>query len=267
MTRTPALSSPVTRFKWLALFALLAIPVRAADAAEILSRDHTVEVRSTVPAIAGQTVKLYDRTARVEDPSLTAPEPAFNTQSRAEFLAFWDAQKAGPDHFDPRAVQSVWNEMLASDPVAATSGPGVRRAPEVTLGLGARDGEEGDDAHAAGGGRARHGDNSSTCARPARGPRQQPESPRRSRPPLAPLAVGAKLHAHLPRLARMAGPRHRQRPSERRGAVGLRGQVGRATTRPHEERPSRGTALSADRRRGTRPARRVWCHSIPRARP
>lgn len=134
MTRTPALSSPVTRFKWLALFALLAIPVRAADAAEILSRDHTVEVRSTVPAIAGQTVKLYDRTARVEDPSLTAPEPAFNTQSRAEFLAFWDAQKAGPDHFDPRAGQSVWNEMLASDPVGATWGPGVRRAPEVTLG-------------------------------------------------------------------------------------------------------------------------------------
>ncbi|MSU49813.1 MAG: alpha/beta fold hydrolase [Opitutus sp.] len=291
MKRTPAIFSRVTRFKWLALFALLAMPARAAEAPKILSRDHTVEVRSTVPAIAGQTVKLYlrervsaamperiagdkvvlfvhgagtpgsvafdvpyqdyswmaflaaagydtfavdltgyghstrppamddpanlsaeqrkalgvpeakertypgamptiasdwddisaviayirklraverivligmsrggsraggwaaqhpgevsklvllvpgyNRTARAEAPSAPEPAPVFNTQSRAEFLAFWDRQKAGPDHFDPLAVQSVWSEMLASDPVGATWGPGVRRSPEVTLG-------------------------------------------------------------------------------------------------------------------------------------
>jgi len=61
MKRTPAIFSFVTRFKGIVLLALLASPARAAEAPEILSRDHTVEVRSTVPAIAGQAVKLYVR--------------------------------------------------------------------------------------------------------------------------------------------------------------------------------------------------------------
>ena len=37
-----------------------------------------------------------------------------------------------PNQVDPRAADSVWSEMLASDPVGATWGPGVRRAPQTT---------------------------------------------------------------------------------------------------------------------------------------
>jgi pimeloyl-ACP methyl ester carboxylesterase len=36
-----------------------------------------------------------------------------------------------PDQYDRAAADTVWSEMLASDPVGATWGPGVRRAPSV----------------------------------------------------------------------------------------------------------------------------------------
>lgn len=75
----------------------------------------------------------YDRTTPVEAPSLPVPGPVFRTQSRAEFFASRDRQTPSPDQYDPQAAQSVWSEMLASDPVGANWGPGVRRAPEVTL--------------------------------------------------------------------------------------------------------------------------------------
>ena len=92
---------------------------------------HPGEVSKLVLLVPG-----YNRTARVEAPSLSLPAPAFKTQSRTEFLAFWDSQKTGLDHYDLRTGESVWSEMLASDPVGATWGPGVRRAPEGTLGAG-----------------------------------------------------------------------------------------------------------------------------------
>ena len=34
---------------------------------------------------------------------------------------------------DPAASDAVWEQMLASDPVGATWGTGVRRAPQVTV--------------------------------------------------------------------------------------------------------------------------------------
>lgn len=74
----------------------------------------------------------HHRTTPVEGPSM--PVPAFGTQSRAEFFALWDRQAPRPDQYDPHAAQSVWSEMLASDPVGATWGPGVRRAPHFTRG-------------------------------------------------------------------------------------------------------------------------------------
>ena len=64
-------------------------------------------------------------------PMLSAP---FNTQSRAEFDANWDRQLGCPDQFDMAARESVWAEMLAADPVGATWGTGVRRAPNVAAG-------------------------------------------------------------------------------------------------------------------------------------
>jgi pimeloyl-ACP methyl ester carboxylesterase len=71
------------------------------------------------------------------NPSSTPAAPAgvprdgvpFNTQSHAEFTANWDRQVGCPAQYDPTASESVWEEMLASDPVGATWGPGVRRAP------------------------------------------------------------------------------------------------------------------------------------------
>ena len=55
-----------------------------------------------------------------------------NTQSRQEFAANWDRQVGCPDQYDPGASDAVWSQMLESDPVGATWGPGVRRAPRVT---------------------------------------------------------------------------------------------------------------------------------------
>ena len=55
-----------------------------------------------------------------------------NTQSHAEFTANWDRQVGCQDQYDPSASESVWSEMINSDPIGATWGPGVRRAPQVT---------------------------------------------------------------------------------------------------------------------------------------
>ena len=59
--------------------------------------------------------------------------PAMNTQSLAEFTANWDRQVGCENQYDPAASESVWSEMVKSDPVGATWGPGVRRAPDVTV--------------------------------------------------------------------------------------------------------------------------------------
>ena len=53
----------------------------------------------------------------------------FNTQSRDEFIANWDRQAPCPGQYEPGARDAVWGAMLASDPVGAAWGTGVRRAP------------------------------------------------------------------------------------------------------------------------------------------
>jgi pimeloyl-ACP methyl ester carboxylesterase len=70
----------------------------------------------------------YSRRAGAGGGGATAP---FNTQSRAELDANWDRQLGCPAQFEMAARESVWAEMLASDPVGATWGTGVRRAPNV----------------------------------------------------------------------------------------------------------------------------------------
>ena len=75
----------------------------------------------------------YSRSAGANPPGkVPVAGVAMNTQSRAEFDANWDRQVGCPDQYDPMASQSVWTNMLASDPVGATWGPGVRRAPVTT---------------------------------------------------------------------------------------------------------------------------------------
>ncbi len=58
---------------------------------------------------------------------------AFNTQSKKEFFENWDRQVGCPNQYDPAAANAIWSEMLESDPVGATWGPGVRRAPQETV--------------------------------------------------------------------------------------------------------------------------------------
>ena len=74
----------------------------------------------------------YDRAARANaaEPTLADGVP-MNTQSRQDFDANWDRQVGCADQYDRAASNAVWTEMLASDPVGATWGPGVRRAPET----------------------------------------------------------------------------------------------------------------------------------------
>jgi pimeloyl-ACP methyl ester carboxylesterase len=75
----------------------------------------------------------YQRGASSTPPGkVPASGPAFNTQSRSEFLANWDRQVGCPAQYDPAAAEAIWNDMVASDPVGATWGPGVRRAPQTT---------------------------------------------------------------------------------------------------------------------------------------
>jgi pimeloyl-ACP methyl ester carboxylesterase len=61
-----------------------------------------------------------------------AEGPAMNTQSYDEFVENWNRQAGCPDQYDPAVAESVWSEMIKSDPVGATWGTGVRRAPNVT---------------------------------------------------------------------------------------------------------------------------------------
>jgi pimeloyl-ACP methyl ester carboxylesterase len=75
----------------------------------------------------------YNRAAAAEPPAqVPANGAAMNTQSRDEFVTNWDRQVGCAAQYEPAALDSVWSEMLLSDPVGATWGTGVRRAPQVT---------------------------------------------------------------------------------------------------------------------------------------
>lgn len=76
----------------------------------------------------------YNRAMAAQAPSPSpAAGAAFNTQSHAEFVANWERQVGCADQYEPAVRDAVWAEMLASDPVGATWGQGVRRAPNTTV--------------------------------------------------------------------------------------------------------------------------------------
>jgi pimeloyl-ACP methyl ester carboxylesterase len=64
--------------------------------------------------------------------ALPRPGVVFNTQSRSEFVANWDRQIGCPNQYDPAVRDVIWSDLLSSDPIGATWGPGVRRAPSTT---------------------------------------------------------------------------------------------------------------------------------------
>lgn len=75
----------------------------------------------------------YGRTRSATPPArVPAPGNAMTKQSRADFDALWGRQAPCPGQIEPRVRESVWTAMLESDPVGATWGTGVRRAPNVT---------------------------------------------------------------------------------------------------------------------------------------
>lgn len=71
----------------------------------------------------------YTRGVAAEAPTLPVPGPVFNTQTREEFRANWDRQAPCERQYERAAAESVWREMLKSDPVGARWSPPVRRAP------------------------------------------------------------------------------------------------------------------------------------------
>src|SRR5438034_6628540 len=75
----------------------------------------------------------YNRGGAAAPPAAPAAGAAFNTQSRDEFNANWDRQVGCPSQYESAVSDAVWSEMLASDPVGATWGPGVRRAPQTAV--------------------------------------------------------------------------------------------------------------------------------------
>jgi pimeloyl-ACP methyl ester carboxylesterase len=75
----------------------------------------------------------YDRKAVAIPPArLPADGLAMNIQSRGALMELWDSQVGCAGQYEPATFDAVWSSMLASDPVGATWGAGVRRAPQVT---------------------------------------------------------------------------------------------------------------------------------------
>jgi pimeloyl-ACP methyl ester carboxylesterase len=76
----------------------------------------------------------YSRDASQQPPQ---PNPArgvaFNAQSQAEFTANWERQVGCANQYEPAAAAAIWRAMLESDPVGASWGQGVRRAPNTTV--------------------------------------------------------------------------------------------------------------------------------------
>jgi pimeloyl-ACP methyl ester carboxylesterase len=72
-------------------------------------------------------------TASSAPAKVPADGAAMNKQSREDFTANWDRQVGCAGQYEPAVSETVWSKMLESDPVGATWGPGVRRAPGTTV--------------------------------------------------------------------------------------------------------------------------------------
>jgi pimeloyl-ACP methyl ester carboxylesterase len=75
----------------------------------------------------------YNRNASATPPAqVPAIGVAMNAQSHDDFVALWNRQAGCPGQYEQGTSDAVWKAMLESDPVGATWGTGVRRAPNVT---------------------------------------------------------------------------------------------------------------------------------------
>jgi len=86
------------------------------------------------PEKVGRLVLLapaYSRDSAAEAPAAPDQRPAMTSQSRSDYLAGWGGPESCPNQHDPVVDSVVFSEMLKSDPVGATWGSGIRRAPNV----------------------------------------------------------------------------------------------------------------------------------------
>lgn len=72
-----------------------------------------------------------DRSGSPPD-NLPAPGAAFTKQSANDFTNNWNRQVGCDNQYEANVKTAIWQDMLASDPVGATWGTGIRRAPRTT---------------------------------------------------------------------------------------------------------------------------------------
>lgn len=93
---------------------------------------HTDKVANIV-----QLAPAYRGDVPAELSMLDLSGAAITKQSRDDFFANWDRQVGCDNQYDMAVGETIWADMLASDPVGATWGTGVRRAPSAaTFGWG-----------------------------------------------------------------------------------------------------------------------------------
>jgi pimeloyl-ACP methyl ester carboxylesterase len=88
------------------------------------------------PGKVGRLVLLapaYSRDSASEAPDTPDQRPAMTSQSRTEFMAGWDGPDSCSNQRDLAIDDIVFSEMLKSDPVGASWGSGIRRAPNVVV--------------------------------------------------------------------------------------------------------------------------------------
>jgi pimeloyl-ACP methyl ester carboxylesterase len=76
----------------------------------------------------------YNRTSPASPPAkVPADGTAMGVMTHERFLQSWDEQVGCPNEYDPEVAESIWSDILATDPVAASWGTGMRRWPNVTV--------------------------------------------------------------------------------------------------------------------------------------
>ena len=75
----------------------------------------------------------YNRDASAAAPERPVEGAAMTKQSRPDFVANWNRQVGCAGQYEPAVSEAVWTAMMASDPVGATWGTGVRRAPRTAV--------------------------------------------------------------------------------------------------------------------------------------
>lgn len=74
-----------------------------------------------------------NRASPDDPPSRPGSGAAMTAKSQESFIANWDRQFGCENQYDPALAAGTWSEMLRSDPVGATWGPGIRRARRTAV--------------------------------------------------------------------------------------------------------------------------------------